>query len=173
MFCWAGWGGGIFSCYQLVYVRIWACFLLQGVKWYNRRSFPERAVLPPRSIRAFSFVSMRCTMYLVCQVKAAGIENVLMISAVMLISDGSTDWTISFLPSLHYLNPPTDGGQSHLSTDREGAYHRPPRRSRKRSKLETSSKWHWIRADESKIFTKVFLGHVKNDTFWQGSKSSK
>ena len=46
------------------------------------------------------------------------------------------------------LNPRTDGGPGHLSTDGGGADNCPPRRSRKRSKLETRGKRHWIRTDK-------------------------
>ena len=45
------------------------------------------------------------------------------------------------------LNPRTDGGPGHISTDGGGRI-TAPRRSRKRSKLETSGKRHWIRTDE-------------------------
>ena len=46
-----------------------------------------------------------------------------------------------------HINPRTDGGPGHLSTDGGGRI-TAPRRSRKRSKLETCSKRHWIRTDE-------------------------
>ena len=67
-------------------------------------------------------------------------------------------------------NPRTDGGLGHLTTD-GGRITAPPPRC-KRSKLETSGKRHWIRADKLCCFYWAhLLGQVKMTS--RGSKKSK
>ena len=62
------------------------------------------------------------------------------------------------------VNPRTDGGPGRLSTDGEGRIIA-PRISKKRSKIETCGKRHWIRTDKFYIFLLgSFLVQIKNDT---------
>ena len=62
------------------------------------------------------------------------------------------------------INPRTDGGPGHLSTDGEGGADNRPRRSRKRSKLEASGKRHLGTDGQAlQLLLRSFLGQVKND----------